>query len=38
LVAALQHFQAAQRGGEHAAEARRYVQELEREFDRLRKQ
>ncbi|MDQ3745576.1 MAG: tetratricopeptide repeat protein, partial [Acidobacteriota bacterium] len=38
LVAALQHFQAAQRGGEHAGDARRYAQELEREFDRLRNQ
>ena len=38
VVAALQHFQAAQRGGEHAGEARRYAQELEREFDRLRNQ
>ena len=38
VVAALQHFQAAQRGGEHAAEARRYAQELEKEFDRRRNQ
>jgi tetratricopeptide (TPR) repeat protein len=38
VVAALQHFQMAQRGGEHAADARRYEQELERVFDRLRKQ
>ena len=39
LVAALQYFQqAAQRGGEHAGDARRYAQELEREFDRLRNQ
>lgn len=38
VVAALQHFQAAQHGGEHAGDARRYAQELEKEFDRLRNQ
>jgi tetratricopeptide (TPR) repeat protein len=37
LVAALQHFQLAQRG-QHAAQARGYAQQLEREFDRLRRQ
>ena len=37
VVAALQHFQLAQRG-QHAAQARGYVQQLEREFDRLRRQ
>jgi tetratricopeptide (TPR) repeat protein len=38
VVAALQHFQIAQRGGQHAAAARGYAQQLEREFDRLRRQ
>ncbi|HEX8353111.1 MAG TPA: hypothetical protein VF611_09445, partial [Pyrinomonadaceae bacterium] len=39
LVAALQHFQLAQRGGgQHASRARGYAQQLEKEFDRLRKQ
>jgi tetratricopeptide (TPR) repeat protein len=37
VVAALQHFQIAQRG-QHAAAARGYVQQLEKEFDRLRRQ
>jgi tetratricopeptide (TPR) repeat protein len=37
VVAALQHFQLAQRG-EHAAQARGYAQQLEKEFDRLRRQ
>ena len=37
VVAALQHFQLAQRG-QHAAQARGYAQQLEREFDRLRRQ
>ena len=37
LVAALQHFQNAQRG-QFAGQARNYAQQLEREFDRLRKQ
>jgi tetratricopeptide (TPR) repeat protein len=38
LVAALQHFQLAQRGGQHASQARGYAQQLEKEFDRLRRQ
>jgi tetratricopeptide (TPR) repeat protein len=38
LVAALQHFQLAQRGGQHASRARGYAQQLEKEFDRLRRQ
>jgi TPR repeat protein len=38
VVAALQHFQLAQRGGQHASQARGYAQQLEREFDRLRRQ
>jgi tetratricopeptide (TPR) repeat protein len=38
LLAALQHFQMAQRGGEHAGDARRYEQELGKEFDRRRNQ
>jgi tetratricopeptide (TPR) repeat protein len=38
VVAALQHFQLAQRGRQFVAEARRYQQQLEREFDRLRGQ
>lgn len=38
LVAALQHFQLAGRGGEHAGDARRYEQELGKEFDRRRNQ
>jgi tetratricopeptide (TPR) repeat protein len=38
VVAALQHFQLAQRGGQHADRARGYAQQLEREFDRLRRQ
>ena len=38
IVAALQHFQLAQRGGRHAAQARGHAQQLEKEFDRLRKQ
>lgn len=37
VVAALQHFQLAQRG-QHAARARDYAQQLEKEFDRLRRQ
>jgi tetratricopeptide (TPR) repeat protein len=37
VVAALQHFQLAQRG-QHAAQARGYTQQLEKEFDRLRRQ
>ncbi|HEX8150687.1 MAG TPA: tetratricopeptide repeat protein [Pyrinomonadaceae bacterium] len=37
VVAALQHFQLAQRG-QHASQARGYAQQLEREFDRLRRQ
>jgi tetratricopeptide (TPR) repeat protein len=38
LLAALRHFQLAQRGGgSHASEARRYEQQLDREFDRLRR-
>ena len=37
VVAALQHFQIAQRG-QHASQARGYAQQLEREFDRLRRQ
>ncbi|HWS54262.1 MAG TPA: hypothetical protein VN228_09055, partial [Pyrinomonadaceae bacterium] len=36
LVAALQHFQNAQRG-QFAGQARRHAQQLEREFDRIRK-
>lgn len=37
VVAALQHFQLAQRGGgRHASQARGYAQQLEKEFDRLR--
>jgi tetratricopeptide (TPR) repeat protein len=35
IVAALQHFQLAQRG-QHSAQARGYAQQLEKEFDRLR--
>ncbi|HWW73748.1 MAG TPA: tetratricopeptide repeat protein, partial [Pyrinomonadaceae bacterium] len=35
VVAALQHFQLAQRG-QYAAQARSYAQQLEKEFDRLR--
>ncbi|HST50979.1 MAG TPA: tetratricopeptide repeat protein [Pyrinomonadaceae bacterium] len=39
LLAALRYFQLAQRGGgQHAAESRRYEQELGKEFDRMRKQ
>ena len=38
VVAALQHFQIAERGAQHAAESRAYAQQLEKEFDRLRKQ
>lgn len=38
VVAALRHFQLAQRGGQHADRARGYAQQLEREFDRLRRQ
>jgi tetratricopeptide (TPR) repeat protein len=38
VVAALEHFQLAQRGGQFAEQSRRYAQQLEREFDRLRKQ
>jgi tetratricopeptide (TPR) repeat protein len=38
VVAALQHFQLAQRGRQYAAESRRYEQQLEKEFDRLRRQ
>lgn len=38
VVAALQHFQLAQRGRQFVAEARRYQQQLEKEFDRLRGQ
>jgi tetratricopeptide (TPR) repeat protein len=37
VVAALQHFQLAQRG-RHAAQARGHAQQLEKEFDRLRRQ
>jgi tetratricopeptide (TPR) repeat protein len=37
VVAALQHFQLAQRGRQYVAESRRYEQQLEKEFDRLRK-
>jgi tetratricopeptide (TPR) repeat protein len=37
IVAALAHFQHAQRG-QFAGQARRYTQQLEREFDRIRKQ
>lgn len=37
VVAALQHFQLAQRG-QYAAQARGYAQQLEKEFDRLRRQ
>lgn len=37
VVAALQYFQIAQRG-QFAAQSRRYAQQLEKEFDRLRKQ
>jgi tetratricopeptide (TPR) repeat protein len=36
VVAALRHFQLAQRGGQHASQARGYAQQLEKEFDRLR--
>jgi Tfp pilus assembly protein PilF len=35
LLAALQHFQNAQRG-QHAARARQYADQLEKEFDRIR--
>ncbi|HEX8722609.1 MAG TPA: tetratricopeptide repeat protein [Pyrinomonadaceae bacterium] len=38
VVAALQHFQLAQRGSQHASQARGYAQQLEKEFDRLRRQ
>jgi tetratricopeptide (TPR) repeat protein len=38
IVAALQHFQLAQRGRQFVAESRRYEQQLDKEFDRLRKQ
>ena len=38
VVAALQHFQLAQRGAQHASQARGYAQQLEKEFDRLRRQ
>jgi tetratricopeptide (TPR) repeat protein len=38
VVAALQHFQLAQRGRQFVAESRRYQQQLEREFDRLQGQ
>jgi TPR repeat protein len=38
LVAAFQHFQLARRGRQYAAESRRYEQQLEKEFDRLRRQ
>jgi tetratricopeptide (TPR) repeat protein len=38
VVAALQHFQLAQRGRQYVAESRRYQQQLEKEFDRLRGQ
>ncbi|MDT7689524.1 MAG: Tetratricopeptide repeat [Acidobacteriota bacterium] len=38
VVAALQHFQLAQRGRQYVAESHRYEQQLEKEFDRLRKQ
>lgn len=38
VVAALQHFQLAQRGRQFVAESRRYQQQLEKEFDRLRGQ
>ena len=36
VVAALQHFQLAQRGRQYVSESRRYQQQLEKEFDRLR--
>jgi tetratricopeptide (TPR) repeat protein len=36
--AALRHFQLAQRGGQHASQARGYAQQLEKEFDRFRRQ
>jgi tetratricopeptide (TPR) repeat protein len=38
VVAALQHFQLAQRGRQFVAESHRYQQQLEKEFDRLRGQ
>ncbi|HEU4594943.1 MAG TPA: tetratricopeptide repeat protein [Pyrinomonadaceae bacterium] len=38
IVAALQFFQNAQRGGQFASQARRHAQQLEREFDRLKRQ
>lgn len=38
VVAALQHFQLAGRGNQHASQARGYAQQLEKEFDRLRRQ
>lgn len=37
VVAALQHFNLARRGSRHAWQARGYVQQLEKEFDRLRR-
>ena len=37
LLAALRNFQVAQRGS-HAAQSRRYVQQLEKEYDRIRSQ
>ena len=38
VVAALRYFQLAQRGSQHASEARGHAQQLEKEFDRLRRQ
>lgn len=38
VVAALQHFQLAQRGAQHASQARGYARQLEKEFDRLQRQ
>jgi tetratricopeptide (TPR) repeat protein len=37
LLAALRFFQLAERGGQHAGEARRYAQQLEREYDNRRR-
>ncbi len=38
IVSALQYFQNAQRGGKFVDPARRHAQQLEREFDRLKRQ
>lgn len=38
LIAALEHFQVAAQRGNYTAQSRRYAQQLEKEFDRLRKQ